>query len=90
MAGIINNGQMLKIEFDNHLSELAIVACVEKIMNGQKYLEYHFTTGHILYVKDTFLIPERLNVKGHLIDSTKEIQNDDYYLKIYSKAALPL
>ena len=57
---------------------------------GQKYIRYHTNTGHILYIKDTFSLPKEIDIKDHLIDSVKEINGGDYYLKINKTHALPL
>ena len=57
---------------------------------NQNYIIYNFSTGHVLYVKDTFTLPQQINIEGRLIDSVKEIKGGDFYLKLNSKSALPL
>ncbi len=84
-------GDIVKVSFDSHSQELLVVSKKEiAIINGQEFIIYHFATGHVLFVKKTFCISNCINIKGHLIDSKKEIKNDDFYLKINKKSALPL
>ncbi len=83
-------GDSIKFIYDSFCSELIMVSHSELVCNGQKYINYNMHTGHILYVKDTFSLPQEIDIKDHLIDSVKEINGGDYYLKINKTHALPL
>ena len=83
-------GDPIKFVYDSFCSKLAIICNEESMFKGQKYIRYHTNTGHILYIKDTFSLPKEIDIKDHLIDSVKEINGGDYYLKINKTHALPL
>lgn len=83
-------GACIKVIFKSLSQDLIIVSHKEEIFCNQNYIIYNFSTGHVLYVKDTFTLPQQINIEGRLIDSVKEIKGGDFYLKLNSKSALPL